>query len=279
MIKSNTSSLAAQTQRMAFKERGQQVKTEVVNGTGMSPWEADVLIGLLEEIYLSDPQLKPLKEGQLRAVCVSSGEGAGKPLEQCKKVGVTLTLLDAEDERNLQCVAGEGRMEEIRRRRICRMCEEAREQGGVLTQEDLAKFLMCSVRTIRRGIDDLEKDGIIVPTRGQQQDIGPTVSHRALAVEHWLEGREPVEIARAIKHSVRSVERYIESFKRVAWLILNKGFSVFEAALAVGVSTSLAQLCRDLCGEYKDTPFLGQRMAEIEWVGSAFYLAQGEKKL
>ena len=102
MIKSNTSSLAAQTQRMAFKERGQQVKTEVVNGTGMSPWEADVLIALLEEIYLSDPQLKPLKEGQLRAVCVSSGEGAGKPLEQCRKVSVTLTLLDAEDERNLQ---------------------------------------------------------------------------------------------------------------------------------------------------------------------------------
>ena len=200
-------------------------------------------------------------------------------LEQCKKVGVTLTLLDAEDERNLQCVVGERRMEEIRRRRICRMCEEAREQGGFLTQEDLAKFLMCSVRTIRRGIDDLKKDGIVVPTRGQQQDIGPTVSHRALAVAHWLEGKEPVEIARAIKHSVRSVERYIESFKRVAWLSLNKGFSVFEAALAVGVSISLAQLCRDLCGEYKDTPFLGQRMAEIEWVGSAFYLAQGEKKL
>lgn len=278
MNKSSTSNLSAQVHRMAFKERSQQVKTEVIHGAGLSPWEADVLIELLEQLFLSDPQLKPLREGQIRAVCVSSQEGPGKPLEQCRKVSVTLTLFDAEDERDLEFAAGDGRMEEIRGRRICRLCEEAREQGGFLTQEDLAKFLMCSVRTIRRGISELKKRGIIIPTRGQQQDIGPTVSHRALAVEAWLKGKEPVEIARAIKHSVRSVERYIEGFKRVAWLTLNKGFSVFEAALAVGVSVSLAQLCFDLCGEYKDTPFLEQRMAEIELVGSAFYLAQGEKK-
>lgn len=278
MVKGNTSSLAAQTQRMAFKERSQQVKAEVVSGTSMSPWEADVLIKMLEELYLSDARIKPLQEGQLRAVCIASDEGAGKPLESCRKVTVTLTLFDAEDERDLHDGRSVGRTEEIRCRRICRLCEQAREQGGLLTQEDLAKFLMCSVRTIRRGIELLRKNGIILPTRGQQQDIGPTVTHRALAVAKWLEGQEPVAIARAIKHSVHSVERYIESFKRVAWLHLSKGFSVFEAALAVGVSTALADLCRGLCLEYQDTPFLAQRMAEIDVVGSAFYRAQGEKK-
>jgi len=277
MVKGNTSSLQAQDQRMAFKQRSQQVKAEVIHGTRMSPWEADVLIGLLEEQYLADPQLKPLKDGQVRITCVAASEGPGMPLELCRKVSVVLSLFEEDDERDVRAV-GDGRMEEIRRRRICRLCEQAREQGGLLTQEDLAKYLMCSVRTIRRAIDVLEKDGIAVPTRGQQQDIGPTVSHRALAVQHWLEGKEPVEIARAIKHSVRSVERYIESFKRVAWLCLNRHFSVFHAALAVGVSVSLAQLCRDLCDEYKDSAFLEQRLAEIELVGAAFYLAQGEKK-
>jgi transposase len=277
MVKGNTSSLAAQDQRMAFKQRSQQVKTEVILGTKMSPWEADVLIDLLEEQYLGDPRLKPLKDGQVRITCVAASEGPGVPLERCRKVSVVLSLFEEDDEKDLTG-SGEGRMEQIRRRRICRMCEQAREQDGLLTQEDLAKYLMCSVRTIRRGIDALEHDGIAVPTRGQQQDIGPTVTHRALAVARWLEGKEPVEIARAIKHSIRSVERYIESFKRVAWLCLTKHFSVFQAALAVGISTAVAQLCRDLCDEYRDSAFFQQRMAEIELVGSAFYLAQGEKK-
>lgn len=278
MIKGNTSSLSAQLQRMAFKERSHQVRSEVIHGTGMSRWEADVLVELLERLYLSDPQLKPLKDGQIRAVCVSSDEGPGKSLDSCRKVTVTLSLFDEEDDRDVAYRGGEGPMEEIRLRRICRLCEEAREQGGLLTQEDLSKYLMCSVRTIRRAIGELKRDGIVVPTRGQQQDIGPTVSHRAVAVSQWLEGREPVEIARAIKHSVHSVERYVESFKRVAWLCLCRGFSVFQAALAVGVSSALAGLCRDLCERYRDSEFLAQRMAEIELVGSAFYLAQGEKK-
>jgi hypothetical protein len=277
MVKGNTSSLAAQDQRMAFKHRSQQVKTEVIAGTKMSPWEADVLIELLEEQYLGDPQLKPLKDGQVRITCVAASEGAGVPLEHCRKVSVVLSLFEEDDEKDL-LGSDEGRLEQMRRRRICRLCEQAREQHGLLTQEDLAKYLMCSVRTIRRAIDALEKDGIAVPTRGQQQDIGPTVTHRALAVAKWLEGKEPVEIARAIKHSVRSVERYIESFKRVAWLCLNKHFTVLQAALAVGISTAVAQLCRDLCEEYKDSAFLRQRMAVIDLVGSAFYLAQGEKK-
>jgi transposase len=278
MNKSNTSSLQAQEQRMTFKQRSSQVKTEVIRGTGLSPWEADVLVELLEQQYFSDPQLKPLQDGQVRITCVAAQEGPGMPLAQCRKVCVVVSLFDEEDEKDLGPCLGEGRMELIRRRRIGRLCEQAREQGGLLTQEDLAKHLMCGVRTIRRAIDAMEKDGIAIPTRGQQQDIGPTVTHRALAVEKWLQGKEPVEIARAIKHSVRSVERYIESFKRVAWLCLKKQFSVFHAALAVGVSTVLAQLCRDLCDQYKDSAFLEQRMAEIDAVGSGFYLAQGEKK-
>jgi DNA-binding transcriptional regulator YhcF (GntR family) len=262
---------------MAFKQRSQQVKTEVIHGTRMSPWEADVLIGLLEEQYFGDPQLKPLKDGQVRLTCVAASEGPGMPLERCRKVSVVVSLFEEDDELDV-CASDAGRMEQIRRRRICRLCEQAREQGGLLTQEDLAKYLMCSVRTIRRAIEDLEKDGICVPTRGQQQDIGPTVTHRALAVRRWLEGQEPVAIARAIQHSVRSVERYIESFKRVAWLCVKKGFSVFEAALAVGVSVPVARLCRDLCDACDEAGGLAQRMAEIEVVGSAFYLAQDEKK-
>ena len=86
MNKSNTSSLQAQEQRMTFKQRSAQVKTEVIRGTGLSPWEADVLVELLEQQYFSDPQLKPLQDGQVRLTCVAAQEGPGMSLAQCRKV-------------------------------------------------------------------------------------------------------------------------------------------------------------------------------------------------
>jgi hypothetical protein len=279
MNKSSTSSLAAQTDRMAFKRQSEHLKSEVILGTGMSPWEAQVLLDVIDRIYWSDPHLRPCKEGQLRITCIASKEGPGKPLALCAKTSVVITLFDDEDERDLYSHGTNQRMAEMRQRRICRITDEAYEQGGLLTQEDLAKCLMCSVRTIRRDIGVLKRRGITLPTRGQQQDIGPTVSHRASAVEKWLEGKEPVDIARAIKHSVRAVERYLETFKRIAWLHDRKGFNVFQAAMAVSVSVSLARFCIELLDEYRDTAFLEQRINEIDLVGSAMYIAQDEKKL
>jgi len=59
-----------------------------------------------------------------------------------------------------------------------------------LTQEDIAaKLLNCSVRTVRRDINALAKRGVIVPTRGQQKDIGPGVSHKVEAVRLFMERR------------------------------------------------------------------------------------------
>jgi len=166
----------------------------------------------------------------------------------------------------------------VRQRRLVRLVEEARAQGGLLTQEDLSEILMCDPRTIRRDIRQLKERGFVLPTRGQQQDIGPGVSHRALAVEKWLEGKDPVEIARLIRHSVASVEGYLEKFKRVAWLSREKAFNAFEIALTVGMSVVSVHTYLDLCAQYRDTPQLGQRLQDIQAVGQAYYLAQDEKK-
>lgn len=47
---------------------------------------------------------------------------------------------------------------------------------------------MCDSRMVRRDIADLRKAGIVVPTRGTVRDIGPGVTHKAVAVRLWLEG-------------------------------------------------------------------------------------------
>lgn len=279
MDKRSTSGRDAQAQRMAMKRQSARMLTEAMVGAGLSKWEAEALVASIEEVYFSDPELAPVRDGQMRYSCVRSDEGPGKPLSECRKVSVTLTLLDPQDKTELRGFAEAGGMSaEVRQRRIVRVVEEAREQGGLLTQEDLSEVLMCDPRTVRRDVLALKERGFVLPTRGQQQDIGPGVSHRALAVGKWLEGAEPVEIARQIRHSVASVENYLEKFKRVAWLSGHKQFNAFEIAMTVGMSVVSTRTYLELRDQHAGTPQFEQRMQDIQAVGQAFYAAQDEKK-
>lgn len=64
----------------------------------------------------------------------------------------------------------EGR-EGLRRGRIMRITADALEQGGVLTQEDLARALGMEGRTIRRDVEALQGEGHLVYTRGRVKDV------------------------------------------------------------------------------------------------------------
>jgi len=275
-IKVSPSSPESQARRLKIKTLGQQMKRVAVNGAGLSPWEADVLVESIDEVYFSDPELQDLKVGQLKYSCVAAEEGPGKPLSQCTMVTVLLTLFADEDNDELPLHGKQGSVC-TRRRRIMRLSEEAREQGGLLTQEDLGRLLMSDVRTIRTDIAALRNEGIVVATRGQQKDIGPGVSHRGLAIRHWLEGKEPVEVARAINHSLGAVENYLEKFKRVAYL-RRKNFDDFQIALTVGISVAAVKTFVEIYHEFKHKSFFSARLAEIELVGEQHYLACDEKK-
>lgn len=191
----NINSKEDQERRLQIKNINQQMKHLAVQGTGISPWEAQVLVDLIEEIYFSELNQNELKPGQIKYLCIAAEEGPGKPLKDCKTVPVTLTLFDDRDKGDFSSINNKDRSLELRRRRLVRISEEAKEQYGYLTQEDLSELLMCDIRTIRRDIATLKQIGIILPTRGQQKDIGPGVSHRALAIRLWLEGKEPVAVA------------------------------------------------------------------------------------
>ncbi len=266
----------SQNKRLKIKERGQQMKQLAVQGTGLSHWEAKVLVESIEDVYFSDPELKEIGCGKMRYSCVSSREGAGKPLSECVMTTVTLTMMSPEDEEDLPLESRQGSIAR-RQRKIVRITDEAREQGGLLTQEDLAALLNSDVRTIRRDIASLRVLGIEVSTRGQQKDIGPGVTHRGIAVRHWLEGKEPVDVARAINHSLGAVENYLEKFKRVAYL-RRKHFSDYEIALAIGVSVAAVKTYLGIYESMSGSPFFSARMGEIELVGEQHYFAQDEKK-
>ncbi len=276
MSKCSTSTAVSQTSRLEIKTQLQQLQVAAEHGAGLSPWEAAALVEIVDETFFQSADAVTYRSGQLKYSCVKSSEPAGKPLEQCGMVTVRLTLFDREDRRELPPDAC-GRCTDMRRRRLLRICDEAREQGGLLSQEDLGELLMCDTRTVRRDIAELKKEGVVVPTRGTVKDIGPGVTHKAVAIRLWLEGKEPTEVARHIHHSLKATEVYLEKFKRVAYLV-GKGFTLHEIARVVGISTAATETFRDIHSEYRKTPFYKHRKDEIHVCGHGFWQAEGEKK-
>lgn len=272
-----TNSYEDQQRRLQIKTISQKMMNLAVEGAGLSPWESKILVEMIEDVYFSELNQRELKPGQIKYQCISAKEGAGKSLRSCEMVTVNLTIFDEKDHGNFSTKNNKDRSIELRRRALVRIADEAKEQGGFLTQEDLAKLLWCDVRTVRRDTKQLKELGIILPTRGQQKDIGPGVSHRAVAIRLWLEGKEPIEVAQHIKHSIEAVENYLQKYKRVAYL-RRKRFTDFEIALTVGISVSAAKTFVGLYEEFKDKPFFKQRLEEVELVGGQYWQAQDEKK-
>jgi hypothetical protein len=245
--------------RLTLKTQDQTLIREAMTGAGLTRWEAAVLPRVVDEIYFQGGSKRPWKDGQMRYQCVAITAGPGKRLSECPLVPVTLTVIDIEKDRE---VLHEHGAVGLRRSKLMRIAEEAREQGGVLTQEDLGVLLGCDERTVRRDIRDLRTQGIQVPTRGFVQDIGPTLSHKALAIRHWLEGKEPVAVARAINHSLGAVERYLEDFKRIA-LCAIKGLDEVATTRAANLSTALVTTYRAMYREASDNPAYGYRFQEL----------------
>jgi hypothetical protein len=136
---------------------------------------------------------------------------------------------------------------------------------------------MCDQRTIRRAIRQLRENGIEVPTRGQQKDIGPTVSHKGVAIRHWMEGAEPFDVAGKIHHSLGAVERYLHTFSRVTFL-LEKAFAPLEIGLTVGISMAQVNVYTQLYRHYRPKRQYQQRFEEIQLIGQQYYDAFDEKK-
>ena len=186
-------------------------------------------------------------------------EPAGKPLSSMKKVGVVVTvdggLEDLEVLERFDAVV-------LRRLRVVRISEEALDQGGLLTQEDLARLLQTDVRTIRRDVSALREKGEWVPTRGMIKQVGRGQSHKAKIVELYLKGMTYTEITRRARHSAGAIKRYVESFGRVVVLWERKVRSAQEIGYVLGISERLAGEYLGLRERYDEDAYR-ERLEEI----------------
>jgi hypothetical protein len=259
MISLNETRDAQCDARLSLKTQDQTLMRQAMEGAGLTRWEAMALPRIVEDIYFDGGAKRPWKDGQVRYQCVDIKAGPGRKLSDCPLVPTILTIIDVEKDREVLRKSG---AVALRQSKLMRIAEEARDQGGVLTQEDLGVLLLCDARTVRRDIKDLRAKGIHVPTRGFIQDIGPTLSDKGQAIKHWLEGKEPVAVAMAINHSLSAVERYLEDFKRVSLLVI-KGLEEVAIARAANLSPALVKTYQAMYQEAKQKPEYAYRFKEL----------------
>jgi hypothetical protein len=225
-------------QRLEGKSIETMFQNRLIEEARCSPILARAIWGIVNETLCGPVEVgeQAARVGQVTFLAVSAEEPAGKPLTQCQKVTVRLTLDAGADDQEVRWRHG---LDGVRRARILRMCVEAREQGGLLSYEDLAiRLLNCGVRTVVRDVAALRKSEIVVPSRGQQQDIGPGQTHRVQAVRLYLAGHEPQQIADRLYHSLKAIESYLKTFGRVVFLT-DRGCDVDEIAFVVQRSSVL----------------------------------------
>jgi len=247
-------------ERIQAKTRDSQLFEIFVNHFEFSPKTAEAAINTVKEIYelhRYDPD-RMCETGRVIRQVVSIKAKHGPRLRELPKVTVKLTVdAGAEDQEVFRKHGASG----LREVQICRMTEEALEQGGVLTQEDIADILQVDVRTIRRTIKQLQERGIRVQTRGLYHDIGPSISHKAWIVSLYLDYKTYSEIARTTRHTTTSIKRYIMDFARVV-LCIQKGLNLTETAHIAGISERLAREYAGLYLRY-NTPEHAERIQDL----------------
>jgi hypothetical protein len=195
---------------------------------------------LLEEAkkhLLGKPE--QIKLGQQRVILVSRNARHGSSLSETDKVEIVWTI--DEGKVDLEVLAKKG-PKGLRRHRIQRLLQEALEQGAVASQEDLAKALQVTPRTIQRDFAALKATGEWLPSRGYIRGIGRGQTHKAAIIGRWLRGETYDQLVVRTHHSLTSIQRYIQSFVRVVQLYA-QGFENHQIAL-------LAQMGEPLVAEY-----------------------------
>lgn len=245
--------------RLSQKQLDTQFMNEVIGGLQCSPFEATAILDTVHKVYGSYFQSNgSLKPGQIFFQVVDIDNSAAVPLAKCKQITVTLTMDNPQEDLSLREKSG---VIGLRRFRIQRVCNEAYQQGGLLTVEDLANRLFnCGERTICRDLQALRKGHIVVPLRSTIKDMGRTISHRSIIVKQWLEGKEYSDIAKNTFHSVYSVRNYVDKFKRVIALS-EENYDLHTIAFLVKISAPLVEAYFNI---YKELPAATHRKKELK---------------
>lgn len=234
-------------QRLEGKNAEEALIERIAETFNLAPIFARTYFDEMRRLFAEHYRL-PERPGSALVHALAEDEPPGKPLGECRKVAVLLTLEETGD---LEVWKERG-LAALRQAKVLRLASEALDQGALLTQEDLARLLCSSVSTVKRDIEALRKDGFQVPTRGAIQDIGPGVSHKARIVELYLESWSFQELERRSRHSTRAIERYLKHFTQVVRLSA-AGHGPEEIRLVTGLSQRVVEQYLELRERHRES--------------------------
>lgn len=245
--------------RLKQKQLDTQFVNRLIQGMNCSQFEAKAILNAVYQTYQPFfDNSGAMKPGQILFEVVSIESGAQKKLSECKMVSVILTLDAGEEDLLIKEQQG---VQGLRQHRLQRVVNEAFQQGGLLTVEDIAnRLLNCGERTVCRDIKAFKDQDIVLPLRSTIRDMGKSITHRALIIKEWLLGNEYTEIARKTHHSIDAVANYIDKFKRVVCLAKNN-YELKTVAFLVKLSPSLTEEYYRL---YQDLEVVPHRRDELD---------------
>ena len=204
------------------------------------------LKSIVETYY---PPIRNLRMGQMLWFAVAKDEtvGYGKSMKKLRLQPVVLSVITHED---IQKMANDLPIREVRKDAVARILLEADEQGGTLAETDLALIYSCTRGTISKYIIEYEREhDLVLPRRGTVHDLGRSISHKSdICRKSVVDKKATPDIARETYHSTEAVDRYLNDFERVQFC-LKRGMSVDGTSFATGMSRSLVIEYVDLVNE------------------------------
>jgi hypothetical protein len=244
--------------RLQIKSPEQKFLQILIQEYRCSPRVAEALLGEAQTCLLGNSE--QLRPGQMRTMLAKANAPVGRALESIALVEVIWTVDAGQEDQAILHQAGK---QGLRRYRIQRLLEEALDQGAVATQEDLARILHTSLRTIKRDCAALHAQQVILPTRGYLKGVGRGQTHKASIIRHWLQGKTYDQIELHTRHSASSIQRYIRAFVQVVQL-QRRGYAKNEIAVLLQLSPSVVQEYLSILQENQSPACLERLESQLE---------------
>jgi hypothetical protein len=220
-------------------------KTQLEADFAMSPVKVRAIREIAGEILATLSDGRP--DGDVVYWAVSSTEPAGKPLEACRLVPVTLTLYDPRDVPAPDVDRDINRLSDIKFQKILRYATQVKHGGGYLTYADLGYLLGIHPEAISRLVR--ANPMAAVPLRGAECDIGRGVTHRKKIIQLYLEMHTETEIVARTGHTYEAIENYIKEFAAVL-VLAERGLTAPLIRRVTGRSVKLINIYLELIQEY-----------------------------
>jgi DNA-binding CsgD family transcriptional regulator len=256
-------------ERLDSKTLDARFTTEIEQGLNCSPFEAEAVLGVVKEVYFPflDAEAPQAPPGKVTLIVVAADEPAGKPIADCAKQTVCLTLHRGKVDDILVHQHGPAA---FRQARLLDLCQQALSQGGLLTSEDLAyRVFFVTPRTISRDLRVVRQahPDVLIPMRSTLHDLGPVLTHRTQIVRLALQGKTTTQICQIMHHSPEAVANYLSTFTRCAQLAAKK-LQIGQIAFLLRRGPSLIRAYLDLLRECKRDRNMSYHLKELLRIGS-----------